>query len=290
VGPPELCLGLGAGTSAECAQLPELNSVALLNRRRVARVLRECSQAGARGSALLSANALRTIHGRDSCCRHRTRKGYRPLGGSADCQLESSRIPSERARVTEQDAAGIDLSSRLEKRKIEQRIARVRKKHSLIRKSPCGSELRPLLNNKRSRAKLLGRMLPQLQIAPAPGGVMGIATPRTGVATSTAQVATTTPGVAFQPHVATLLRSMAAAATSTACVSRAQLLSTITISTHRCSRLKQLRVNLVRVYCLLDSPEATTEPESADIAPPGCVADNREYRRISRRPSSRFLA
>ena len=146
--------------------------------------------------------------------------------------LHVARSRKECPRVRKQDAAGIDLSSRLDKRKIEQLIARVRKKDYLIRKSLCGWEWRPWLIDVRSRAKSLGRMLPQLQIAPAPGGVMGIATPRTGVATSTAQIATTTPGVAFQPHVATLLRSMAAAATSTAYVSRAELLSTITISTH----------------------------------------------------------
>ena len=61
----------------------------------------------------------------------------------------------------------------------------------------------------RSRAESLGKTLPQLQIAPVFGGVMGTAAPRLGVATSTAQIAITTPGVAPLPPVESLLRSRA---------------------------------------------------------------------------------
>ena len=59
------------------------------------------------------------------------------------------------------------------------------------------------------QSESLGRALPQLQIAPVTGGVMGVGTPRTGVTVSIAQVVATAQGVTRLPPVETFLRSRA---------------------------------------------------------------------------------
>jgi hypothetical protein len=214
--------GDGAGARDVCRHVMQ-QCERCANIRRLVRVL--CSEAERlAGYKLLVAlrHALLAVHLR--CVVEESRL---LLSGVLHVARSMKECPS----VRKQDSTDIDLRSRLDKRKIEQLISRVRKKDYFIHKSLCGWEWRPWLIDVRSRAKSLSRTLPQLQIAPPTGGVMRIATPRTGVATSIAQAATTAAGVAYLLPVESLLRRRAIAATLTARDSRAELLSPTTIST-----------------------------------------------------------